>query len=119
MAQGRKSKRVFTTPVRYIVNDGTVRCFTSAENLWWRNLREGADVMLRIEGVDRPYHARAIENDPEQIKKWLVHYLGTFPQDAAYHDISLTPDKTLVPEDLERASHNAIVVEAKPIRLVE
>lgn len=112
---GRKSQRMYTTPVRYVTNECTVRCFTSPENLWWRNLRGGADVVLRIEGVEKPYRTRVIENQPETTKKWLRYYLGLFPQDAAYHGIRLEKDKRLVAEDLERASHNAIVVEAIPL----
>ncbi len=113
---GRNSGRQFTTPVRYFRECETVRSFTSAEGQWWRNLRGGADVVLRIEGRDAPYHATAVENTPEEVKKWLRHYLGLFPQDAAYHDIRLNKDKSPVPGDLEKASRNAILVEAKPIR---
>ena len=113
---GRKSGRQFTTPVRYIRDGETVRCFTSPENQWWRNLRGGADVALRIEGRDGPYHAKAVENNPEEVRKWLRCYLGLFPQDAAYHDIRLSRDKSLVAEDLEKASQSAILVEAKPNR---
>ena len=72
--------------------------------------------MLRIEGRDAPYHATAVENDPEAVKKWLRHYLALFPQDADYHDIRLNSDKSPVSEDLERASQSAILVEAKPVR---
>ncbi len=113
---GRKSGRQFTTPVRFIRNDETVRCFTSAENQWWRNLRGGADVVLRIGGRDAPYHATAVENDPDEVKKWLRYYLGLFPQDAAYHDIRVNRNKSLVAEDLEKSSRSAILVEAKSLR---
>ncbi len=113
---GRNSGRQFTTPVRYFRDGETVRSFTSAESQWWRNLRGGADVVLRIEGRDTPYHATAVENDPETVKKWLRHYLALFPQDADYHDIRLNSDKSPVSEDLERASQSAILVEAKPVR---
>ncbi len=109
---GRKSGRTFTTPVRYVETEGVVRCFTSSENQWWRNLRGGADVVLRIKGKDLPYRAVAVENNPQEVRQWLGYYLGLFPQDAAYHDIKLNADKTLVEKDLEAASHNAIVVEA-------
>ncbi len=71
--------------------------------------------MLRIEGQDMPYHAVVVENNPEEVRKWLQYYLGLFPQDAAYHDIRLGKDKSLVAEDLERASRHSIVVEARPI----
>lgn len=112
---GRKSGRQFTTPVRYVRDGETVRCFTSAENQWWRNLRGGADVTLRTQDRDAPFHAVVIENDPGEVKKQLLSYLSLFPQDAAYHDIRLNRDKSLVAEDLEAASRNAIVVEAHPI----
>lgn len=113
---GRNSGRQFTTPVRYIQNGETVRCFTTSEAQWWRNLRGGADVVFRIEGHDMRYHATAVEDSSEEVIRWLRHYLGLFPQDAAYHDIRLNRDKSLVLEDLGRASRTAIMVEAEPIR---
>lgn len=111
---GRKSGRRYTTPVRYVHVGGIVRCFTSAENLWWRNLRGGALVSLRIEGRERAYQARAIDDDPRRIREALQHYLALFPGDAAYHEIRLNRDKTPVAEDLDRASRRAVVVEARP-----
>jgi len=113
---GRRSGKKFTTPVRFIRTGEIVRCFTSSENQWWRNLRGGSDVVLRIEGRETPYHAVAVENDPAEIEKWLVYYLARFPQDAAYHDIRLNKDKSLDTASLQRASKNAIVIEASPIR---
>jgi F420H(2)-dependent quinone reductase len=110
---GRKSGRRFTTPVRYVRVGDTVRCFTSPENLWWRNLRGGAGVSLRIEGNERPYWA-TIQGDPAAVREALTHYLGLFPQDAAYHGIRLNPDRSPVLGDLERESQHAVVVEARP-----
>lgn len=112
--KGRKSGRLFTTPVRYVRIGDKVRCFTSAENLWWRNLRGGAAVSLRIEGKEAPYWASPIESNPAATRDALTHYLTVFPQDAAYHGIRLNPDKSLVSEDLERAVQRAVVVEAQP-----
>jgi len=112
---GRKSGRRFTTPVRYIRDAEPVRCFTSAENQWWRNLRGEANVVLRIAGHDASYQAIAVDNDPVEVKKWLQYYLGLFPQDSAYHDIHVNNDKSLVAADLEKASRNTILVEARPI----
>jgi hypothetical protein len=112
---GRKSGKKFTTPVRYIQAGDTVRCFTAAENQWWRNLRSGARVSLLVKGKLSDYQAQAIFDKPADIKKQLVSYLTLFPQDAAYHDIRLNKDKSLDEQDLEYAANNAIVVEAIPV----
>ena len=112
---GRKSGKQFTTPVRYIKTGDTVRCFTSSENQWWRNLRSGARVSLLIKGQISDYRAQAIFDDPDDIKKKLVSYLALFPQDAAYHDIRLNKDKSLDEQDLEKAASAAVVVEAVPV----
>jgi len=112
---GRKSGKKFTTPVRYIKTGDTVRCFTAAENQWWRNLRSGARVSLLVKGQLSDYQAQAIFDKPTDIKKQLVSYLTLFPQDAAYHDIRLNKDKSLDEKDLEHAANNAIVVEAVPV----
>ena len=111
---GRQSGRRFTTPVRYVRVDGAVRCFTAAKNRWWRNLRGGATVSLLIAGKEARYQAVAIDNDPPRIRAALQHYLDLFPADAAYHEIRLNRDRTPVAEDLERASHEAVVVESRP-----
>jgi deazaflavin-dependent oxidoreductase (nitroreductase family) len=112
---GRKSGKQFTTPVRYIKSGDTVKCFTAAENQWWRNLRSAARVSLLIKGRQSAYQAQAIFDKPADIKQQLVSYLAMFPQDAAYHDIRLNKDKSLNEQDLEQAACNAIVVEAVPV----
>jgi deazaflavin-dependent oxidoreductase (nitroreductase family) len=112
---GRKSGRKFTTPVRYIQTDDRVRCFTAAENQWWRNLRSGGRVSLLIKRQSGEYQAQAIFDNPAEIKEQLMSYLALFPQDAAYHDIRINKDKSLNEQDLEQAARNAIVVEALPV----
>jgi len=110
---GRRSGRRFTTPVRYVRVGDRVRCFSASDTKWWRNLRGGAEVTLRIAGVDRRYWATLLEGGPEKIREALQHYLALIPQDAAYHGIGLNRDKSLVAEDLDRAVKNAVVVEAR------
>ena len=77
-------------------------------------MRGGSEVMLRIQGEDKKFRATAIESDPDRIREALLHYLRKYPQDAAYHDIRLNKDRTLVTEDLDHASNCSIVVEAEP-----
>jgi deazaflavin-dependent oxidoreductase (nitroreductase family) len=112
---GRKSGKVYTTPVRYLRTNSSIQCFTSADTQWWRNLRGGAEVTLTIQGEDKSFLAKVIENDPESTREALRHYLTVFPQDAAYHDVKLRSDKSLVIADLDRAAKHAIVVVATPL----
>jgi hypothetical protein len=112
--KGRRSGRTFVTPVRYVKSNGTIRCFSSSETQWWRNLRNGVDVVLRVKGENIHCRTTVIEGNPERVKPLLSQYLSIFPQDAAYHAIRLNPDKSLVEADLDAASKEAIVVEARP-----
>lgn len=45
---GRKSGRRYTTPVAYVRDGDTV--LLSTDSPWWRNLRGGAPVRLRLQG---------------------------------------------------------------------
>lgn len=112
---GRKSGKVYTTPVRYLRVSDSIQCFTSADTQWWRNLRGGAEVILTIQGKDARYSANVIESDPQRTREALRHYLTVFPQDAAYHDVKLKSDNSVVAADLERAAKHAIVVTAMPL----
>jgi deazaflavin-dependent oxidoreductase (nitroreductase family) len=47
---GRKSGRQYTTPVQYGRKEDTLYVITSRDCIWWRNLRGGADVTLRLRG---------------------------------------------------------------------
>src|SRR5829696_3572442 len=58
---GRRTGRRFTIPVAYEESGGVVLIQPSApeRKVWWRNLRGGAPVRLRLRGRDRTGHAVA------------------------------------------------------------
>ena len=49
---GRRSGQTYTTPVNYVREGDTVTVFSWRDRTWWRNLRGGASVMLRLRGRD-------------------------------------------------------------------
>lgn len=112
---GKRSGRSYTTPLRYVRDGATVRCFSSRSTRWWRNLVDGAEVRLRIRGVDGRYQASVILDDPSRIEELLKAYLAQYPQDAAYHEVKLNKDGAPNAEDLARAVAAAVVVEAVAI----
>ena len=112
---GKRTGRSYTTPVRYVRDGATVRCFSSRGTRWWRNLVGGAEVTLTIRGTRGRYRANVIVDDPQRIEELLKAYLAQYPQDAAYHEIKLNKNRTRNADDLSRAVAVAVVVEAHGI----
>ncbi|MDE0693412.1 MAG: nitroreductase family deazaflavin-dependent oxidoreductase [Gammaproteobacteria bacterium] len=110
--RGRRSGIWRTTPLRYVEDGDVLRCFSSRNTLWWRNLQGGAQVTLTVRGKRQGCEASVV-TDQERARALLAAYLDEFPQDAAYHDVSLTPSGQPDPESLERAASNSVVVEAR------
>ncbi|MFL5780732.1 MAG: nitroreductase/quinone reductase family protein [Thermoleophilaceae bacterium] len=58
---GRRSGRQFTFPVFY-TQDGdrvTIEVGWPERKVWWRNLRDGGEVRMRLRGTQRTGHAQA------------------------------------------------------------
>jgi deazaflavin-dependent oxidoreductase (nitroreductase family) len=49
---GRKSGKIYVTPVAYSREGNTITAFTRKERKWWRNLQGGAPVVVRVRGRD-------------------------------------------------------------------
>ncbi len=111
---GVRSGRSYSTPLRYVRDGKTIRCFTSKETRWWRNLRKEARVWLTLQGVGVPYRASVIVDEPDRIRQLLIDYLRQHPGDAAYHDVAVSKDGDLSEGDLDRAARQAVVMEARP-----
>lgn len=60
---GRKSGRTYTTPVGYEELDGTLFVTSQTDRVWWRNLRGGAEVSVRLRGDRRVGHAEIVEDN--------------------------------------------------------
>jgi deazaflavin-dependent oxidoreductase (nitroreductase family) len=57
---GRKSGKVYTTPVEYRRVENTVIFSSQRNRVWWKNLQDNAGVTLRIKG-------RKVEGMVEQL----------------------------------------------------
>ncbi len=55
--RGRRSGRLFTTPVVYVRDRGRVLVVSRVERQWWRNLDDHPEVHLRLAGTQ--HHGRA------------------------------------------------------------
>jgi len=50
---GRKTGRRYTTPVNYVRDGDLLTVLSRRKRSWWRNVRGGAPVTLRLRGKDR------------------------------------------------------------------
>jgi deazaflavin-dependent oxidoreductase (nitroreductase family) len=89
---GRKSGKVYTTPVNYFVAEdeiGPYYATTSlAERKWWRNLRGGAPVTLRVKGRNLQAQAKAFENQ-EQVAQGIVEFIQANPKYGKYFQVTV------------------------------
>ncbi len=110
---GRKSGKTFTTPVNYLVMapGGVLAYYTTSQSTrtWWRNLRQGAPVKIRVQGKDMLGNAVAIE-DETQVAKILQDYFRSAPQIARYFGVHLQPGGEPVEEDVRQAAKNRVIV---------
>jgi len=59
--RGRKSGKVFTTPISYVRDGGDILAVASRDHAWWRNLRGGALVRVRLRGRELRGTGRLLE----------------------------------------------------------
>jgi deazaflavin-dependent oxidoreductase (nitroreductase family) len=106
---GRRSGKSYTTPMSYLTVGEALYTISSRERIWWRNLRGGADVTLRLRGEDVPARVEAIEGHTE-VARELFLYLKTAPQLARYMSVTIDSDGIPNSEDVARLAHENVVV---------
>ena len=108
---GRKSGKVYTTPVNYHRAGETLQVISERERTWWRNLRgEGAAATLRMQGQDMQTWGRVIE-DEQSVAQMLVEYLIQVPQVARYFGVKPGPDGKLSEHEIRLAAKDKVIVE--------
>lgn len=106
---GRKSGKSYTVPMNYLENGEALYTISSRDRVWWRNLRGGGDVTLRLRGEDVPAWAETIE-DQTEVANSLRQYLKAAPQLAKYIRIRIDADGNPNSEDLEQLAEEKVMV---------
>lgn len=107
---GRRSGREFSTPVGYEEHDGDLYVTSQTDRTWWRNLRGGAGVTVRLRGERREGRGEVIEDDGA-VAEYVSGYLDRHGVDAASR-IALAVETDGVPdaEALEAGLAEVVVV---------
>jgi deazaflavin-dependent oxidoreductase (nitroreductase family) len=113
---GRKSGKVYSTPMNYVrVREagGDVFLTTSyRQRAWWRNLRGGAPVVLRVQGKDLKARAEVIEAETG-VAEGLKRFLLSVPAWAQYYNVKLDPDGKPTASDVAEATKTRVIVRTR------
>jgi deazaflavin-dependent oxidoreductase (nitroreductase family) len=112
--RGRKTGKEYTLPVQY-VRDG--QCIYIVPGMperktWWRSLRGGQPVRLRLAGKTLAARAETIDasSDPALAARVLEQYFRRFPPSARQHNVSMSSDGAFTPADLARTAQSMVLV---------
>ncbi len=105
---GRKSGRRYAVPVNYVRDENRLLITSTPARTWWRNLRGGQPVSLRLRGQEVAAVGYAIE-EPQAVGEALADYFRGVPQMARYFDVKMVngePD----PADLARIAPSRVMI---------
>ncbi len=107
--RGRRSGRTYTTPVSYVRDGDTLTTISLTHRAWWRNLRGGDPVTLRLQGGERQGLPQVVE-DAEAVAEGLAALFRQRPAYARFLGVALAPDGTPDPDQLRRAAEGRVLV---------
>ena len=108
---GRKSGKTYTTPVSYYQQNNQVTIFTHAN--WWKNLRNGAPVTLRLRGRNIQGLAEPIVEDEQTIATTLTAHLCKSPFDARFYDVTIDEHGNPIQADVEKAVQTVAMIQVQ------
>jgi hypothetical protein len=109
---GRLSGKRYSVPVNYTRDGDVITFFSHRTRIWWRNLRRGAPVILRVRGRDLPGISDVV-TDTERVTAGLEVHLTRIPGDARYYQVRLDDDHRPDPQDVARAAGTRVLVWVK------
>jgi deazaflavin-dependent oxidoreductase (nitroreductase family) len=109
---GRKSGKAYATPVNYWRQGDCLNIVSLRNRTWWRNLRGGCPVTLRLQGQDVKAWATVTEDD-QGVAASLAAYLRQVPRYAQYLGVTLEPNGQPKSEDIVQAARTRVIVQVK------
>lgn len=89
--RGRRSGNEHTTPVNYIRDGDTLLVVSSRDHAWWKNLRGGAPVTVRVGGRELSGVGEAFEGEAAIEEGGLLTVLRRVPAYRRYFRIEIGP----------------------------
>jgi len=108
---GRKTGKRYTTPVGFYREGDFLWVITSRDRTWWRNVKDGAEVEMRIRGKDVIGFAEAILEE-EAVTNQIGEYLKHVPMTARSLGVRMGNGEPH-PEDAARLAKERLFVRIK------
>jgi len=108
---GRKSGKTYTTPVDYSQDRDQVTIFTHAA--WWKNLRGGSPVTLRIRGQELQGLPEPVAEDKQAVAAGLMEHLRKVPSDARYYGVTFDNHKNPRAGEVEKAAQTVVMIRVR------
>ena len=105
---GRKSGKTYTTPVSYSQTGDQVRIFTHSN--WWKNLRSGAPVTLRLRGRELKGLAEPVAEDKQAIADGLAAHLRKVTSDARYYGVTFDDSGSPRADEIAKAAQSVVMI---------
>lgn len=108
---GRNTGKKYTTPVGFYREGDSLWIISNRERTWWRNIRDGANVEMRIRGKDVNGFAEAIL-DEEAVAAQVIEYIRQIPMAAKGLGVHVENGE-LHPEDAARLAKERMFVKIR------
>ena len=105
---GRKSGKLYSTPVSYSQNGDQVTIFTHGE--WYKNLAGGEPISLRIRGKDYTGKADVIINDKTLMAAELGEHLKVVRSDAPFYNTTFDESGNPNADELRKAVDSVVMI---------
>jgi deazaflavin-dependent oxidoreductase (nitroreductase family) len=107
---GRKSGRTYTAPVNYVRDGDRLLATSYRTRTWWRNLRGGVPVSLRLHGHEVKATGQALEDEAAVIEA-LAAYLGKVPGWVKYFKVGLDASGQPNRNDIARVAKERVMIQ--------
>ena len=108
---GRKTGSLITTPVNFYQEGDTLWVISSRERTWWRNLKGGAAVKLRLRGREESGTGEVLLDEAE-VAPQIGEYVRHLPMSARALGVRLQDGQPNL-EDLRRLAQGRVMIRIK------
>jgi hypothetical protein len=109
---GRKSGRLYTIPMNYVRQGDILYTTSKRTRSWWRNLRGGAEVVLRVQGQALMAKAEVIE-EPRAVAEELRCYFELAPKLAKYYGVKRDAQSHFDADAIQQVAAEMVLVRTR------